>query len=73
MFKPILSALNVAGGGKKFAQGGILGSETGGSSGIDYDKMAEAMSNLPSPVVSVDEISTVSSRVSVIENLSKSF
>ena len=73
LFKPILSSINVAGGGKKFAEGGILGTATASTALIDYDllatKIAVANANLPNPVVSVEEISTVSNRVTAIENI----
>ncbi|KQC33394.1 hypothetical protein AAU57_08765 [Nonlabens sp. YIK11] len=72
MFAPILSALNEAGGGVKFANGGILGNVSIKPSAlIDYDvlasKIADSNRSLPSPRVSVDEISRVSNNVSVIE------
>lgn len=74
MFKPLLSAINVAGGGKKFAAGDVLGASRAASSMlIDYDllaqKMAQANENLPSPVVSVEEIRTVGKGVEVVEDL----
>ena len=74
MFAPLLSAINVAGGGKKFANGGITGSASVPlGSLIDYDllasSIAEANESLPSPVVSVEEISTVSNNVAVVESI----
>ena len=75
MFAPLLSAINVAGGGKKFASGDILGQNTSPSSIsiIDYDllasKVSEANASLPSPVVGVDEIASVSNNVAVIEEI----
>ena len=73
MYGGLLSAINEAGGGRKFASGGILGSgDIAPRSFIDYDmlanKMAQANMSLPSPTVSVSEISTVNKRVSVIES-----
>ena len=68
------SAINVAGGGKKFASGGILGT-TSSSSGniIDYDvlgdRIAEANASLPSPVVAVSEIQEVAGNIETIENI----
>ena len=49
MYRPLLSAINEVGGGKKFAQGGIVGSTSVGSNSsiIDYDAIAEAMSRMP--------------------------
>lgn len=72
MFAPLLSALNVAGGGVAFAQGSlsypiISGTNSGNSNssnGIDYDllasKISEANANLPAPVVftAVEDINT---------------
>ncbi|MGD2113402.1 MAG: hypothetical protein PVG07_00005, partial [Acidobacteriota bacterium] len=78
MFAPLLSAINVAGGGKKFADGGIAGATSSLSSKslIDYDllslRIAEANTTLPAPVVSVEEINTVNNNVSVIETLATS-
>jgi len=73
MFAPILSQLNEAGGGRKFADGGILGSTNNSPTQLlDYDllasKVAEANMSLPAPRVGVDEISTVSNRVQTIES-----
>lgn len=77
MFAPLLSAINVAGGGKKFQNGSILGgSSVPASPLIDYDalalKVAEAYSALPAPVVSVEEINTVNTNVEVVESLATS-
>lgn len=72
-FLPILSQINQAGGGVKFENGGIVGSTSSNpSSGmIDYDMLAASMAtanaSLPAPIVSVEEISSVTSRVGVIE------
>ena len=72
MFKPLLSAINIAGGGVSFQGSGMT--STAPQSLIDYDllasKMAQANMSLPTPQVSVSEINTVSQRVSVIENRS---
>ena len=40
MFKPLLSALNEAGGGKKFASGGVLGSPISAPSSFIQDSLA---------------------------------
>jgi len=75
MFAPLLSVLNVAGGGKKFASGGIAGTSSGipASGLIDYDllasRIAQANASLPAPVVSVAEIDQVRNNVSVVESL----
>ena len=72
MFAPILSSINQAGGGRKFADGGILGASTSPSSVIDYDilaiKVSEANRSLPAPIVSVEEINSVSNEVAVVES-----
>ena len=74
MFAPLLSAINIAGGGKRFAGGSILGgSSVPASPLIDYDilalKVAEANASLPNPIVSVEEINTVAANVEAVENL----
>lgn len=74
MFAPLLSAINVAGGGKKFAAGSILGSATSinTSAIIDYDLLATNIAQANQSLnlsVSVSEINEVNSNVSVIENL----
>lgn len=69
MFAPILSAFNQAGGGVP-----IQGQQTGNQA-MGEDMLARAfakgLSLLPSPVVSVEEITTVSNRVKAIENISR--
>lgn len=74
-FRGLLSAINVAGGGRKFASGGVVGTSTGSSSKIiDYDilasKIAKANESLPAPRVGVDEITTVQAGVVSVEELS---
>ncbi|MBP0904838.1 hypothetical protein ACFSKN_04775 [Mariniflexile gromovii] len=70
MFLPLLSQMNQAGGGVPLmANGGIAGSiKSPASNLIDYNQIALAVSNLPAPIVSVEEITSVNNRVSVIEN-----
>lgn len=70
MFAPLLSAINVAGGGKKFANGGILQPITNSveSNLAMTNALIRAMQTLPNPVVSVTDIATVSNRVSVVTN-----
>lgn len=67
MFAPILSAFNQAGGGVP-----IYGQQTGNQA-IGEDMLAKAfakgVASMPNPVVSVEEISHVSNRVRVIENI----
>lgn len=74
MYAPILSQINEAGGGVKFAKGGILGANKTVPKGmIDYDtlalKVAQANQSLPSPIVSVSEINTVTNSVNAIEQI----
>ncbi|AGO47832.1 phage tail tape measure protein [Cellulophaga phage phi46:1] len=77
-YLPLLSAINQDGGGVPFMEaGGIAGSVSGASpSLIDYDllagKIAAANASLPNPIVSVEEFSSVASRVATVEN-SKDF
>ena len=69
MFAPLLSQLNQLGGGVPIEV------VTGNSNAIGEDMLATAFAKgammLPSPVVSVEEINSVASRVQVLENLSK--
>ena len=80
MFRPLLSALNEAGGGVGFARGGLVGlptnvlSQSGsGSKGVDFNvdelafKISEANRNLPPQQVAVTDIRRVNSEVSQIE------
>lgn len=74
MFAPLLSAINVAGGGKKFQGGGIAGATTTPAMDIfDYDRLgdtiSEANQNLPAPQVDVQEIIEVANEVQVVEDL----
>ena len=75
MFAPLLSALNVAGGGKRFQDGGIAGvSASLSSSIIDIDllasKLAEANESIPPPIVGVEQFAEVANSIQVIEDLS---
>jgi uncharacterized membrane protein len=80
MFKPILSAINQAGGGVRFNTGGIAGvssavREINQGSKIDYDKLAsmigiqvmEGVKSLPPGQVAVSDIRRVNDEVSQIE------
>ncbi|WP_431137463.1 hypothetical protein [Psychroserpens mesophilus] len=74
-YLPLLSAINQDGGGVsfgRFERGGIAGSVPAPSTGniIDIEALATAVANQPAPVVSVEEISSVSNRVNVIESQS---
>ena len=75
MYRPLLSAINEAGGGVKFAKGGMLGNAGVSKSMmnlIDYDvlagKIAQANMSLPAPQVAVNEINDTQTRVQTIEN-----
>ena len=69
MFAPILSAFNQAGGGVP-----IYGQQAG-SRAMGEDMLAKSfakgLEKMPAPVVSVEEISTVTNRVKVIENINR--
>ena len=69
LFSPLLSAINQLGGGVPIHHGG-------GAAQMGEDMLAAAIAKgyalAPAPVVSVQEISDVSNRVQVIENLSRS-
>ena len=69
LFSPLLSALNQLGGGVPIVQTGVHAQ-------LGEDMLAAAIAKgyamAPSPVVSVKEISEVSNRVSVIEDMSRS-
>ncbi|MBD5131939.1 MAG: hypothetical protein HDT28_05030 [Clostridiales bacterium] len=67
MFAPLLSSINQAGGGVPIQMEGAASQ----AMGSDYmaESLAQAMRNLPNPVVSVQEITTVNNRVSVLETL----
>lgn len=73
-FGPLLSELNYSAGGRRFQQGGVLGSVgvgKGNASIIDYNALANTLQNNLSMVVSVEEISKVSNRVNAIERASR--
>lgn len=65
MFMPLLSAINEAGGGKKFANGGILEPMT--NNVMNSMQLANIIRNtvesMPNPVVSVTDIATVNQRM----------
>jgi hypothetical protein len=71
LFAPLLSRINQAGGGRKFAEGGILGGSSMPSVGFDVDilanKIADANRSLPVPVVGVEEFAGVASGLASIE------
>jgi hypothetical protein len=74
MFAPLLSAINVAGGGKKFMSGDILGSSGRISENlINYEKLGETISkaneNLPAPVLDIQELNSVSSNIQAVEDI----
>lgn len=63
MFAPMLSAMNVAGGGAPITQAGQNESMKG--------MFADVFSEMPNPVVSVKEIASVGNKVKVKESISK--
>lgn len=67
MFAPLLSSINQAGGGVPIQ----MEATATQALGSDYmtESIAKAMASMPNPVVSVQEISTVNSRVEVLETL----
>jgi hypothetical protein len=66
MFKPILSALNVAGGGKKFAKGGEI------SSVNTLTPNFQKLSNL-APIASLNPISDGALTVKMIDSIDRRF
>lgn len=72
MFKPLLSAINQAGGGVRFASGGLVGEQNfeglmANYSGNNYETMRAAMSEavreMPSPVMVYEEFTQFSNNV----------
>ena len=76
MYAPLLSAINMAGGGVKFATGGIVPALPGSYTAqpgmqninIDYKALAKALAQIPAPVVTVQDINAAQTRVSRIVN-----
>lgn len=70
MFSGTLSAINEAGGGKKFARGGVLPTPSTITTPNDINKdILRALTNFNlSPTVSVVEINEAQTRISEIEN-----
>ena len=68
-FAPLLSAINVAGGGVPISAAG--GSSTVMGEAMLSRAFAAALREMPSPVVAVSEIERVENRVKVIENFSQ--
>lgn len=70
LFSPLLSAINEAGGGVKFANGGILQPMT---NAVDnqfqiQNTILQAIQSMPSPIVAVEEIvNAVGRRTAVVE------
>lgn len=67
MFAPLLSTLNQAGGGVPIA----MNNTAAIMDGRDYmtEMLEQSLSAMPNPVVSVEEINTVQSRVTVLERM----
>lgn len=69
MFKPILSAINQAGGGKKFQDGGVSGVPSLSAPNTDLADLLGAVRRIDiAPTVSVEEINRVNTRVTEINN-----
>ena len=71
MFAPVLSAMNVAGGGVKFANGGIT--DFTSASGIDSEisgqnQIMSLINSLPSPIVRVTDINDTQNTVKVTQD-----
>tara|TARA_R110000822_G_scaffold11176_6_gene41314 strand:- start:955 stop:3258 length:2304 start_codon:yes stop_codon:yes gene_type:complete len=70
----LASKINQAGGGRKFASGGLLGDSVTNPNMefIDYERLgatlAQANRSLPRPVVGVNEVVSVANRVEAIES-----
>lgn len=73
MFAPLLSTLNQIGGGVPIMPAQTVYTQPAGEGGegmdMFKDAMAEALREMPQPVVSVEEINNVNDRVEVIEAL----
>lgn len=72
MFAPLLSTLNQAGGGVPIQPTNTIytqPSAEGGGMDLFTDTIVDAVKAIPRPVVSVEEISNVATRVEVLENL----
>jgi hypothetical protein len=76
-FMPLLSAINAAGGGVKFAQGGMLPPYNNAlvsqnilnqMPAIDYKALAAAIAQMPAPVVAVEDINAVQTKTARIVN-----
>lgn len=74
-FMPMLSAINAAGGGLKFAQGGLVPNYNNAlvsqhiinqTPVIDYKALATAIAQMPAPVVAVEDINTAQSKTARI-------
>ena len=67
MFAPLLSTLNQAGGGVPIA----MNDAASAMAGRDYiaGMLEQSLAAMPNPVVSVEEINTVQSRVTALETL----
>jgi len=72
MFRPLLSAINEAGGGRAFANGGILSppsiaTNISGASTAPSRGVVEGLQNMPAPVITEAEITKRQSRVAIAE------
>ena len=72
MFKPLLSSINAAGGGKKFAAGGLTSAPLNQAAQFESqnDVFQDAIAAAPQPVVRVSEINDIQSDVSTVVQVS---
>ena len=74
LLRSFASELNVAGGGRSFASGGVAGITSRPSSGSNdlsflTDSITKSLKSMPNPIVSVEEINRVGNNVNVVENI----
>lgn len=66
MFRPMLSAMNQAGGGRKFETGGMIGAPASVMAGDPFTAaMQNALASMPAPIVRVSDINNVQNAVAV--------
>ena len=72
MFKPLLSAINEQGGGRKFATGGTIPDAISSANAVpdQTELMENSLRMLPTPIVRVSEINATQSRGDQIVNVS---
>ena len=72
MFKPLLSSINAAGGGKKFAAGGLTSAPLNQAAQFESqnDVFQDAIAAAPQPVVRVSEINDIQTDVNTVVQVS---